>query len=343
MSISSATARILKHPLWALQLFTSAKSFVDNPIIGSQRLNRWGLHRMRVAIANGLCQWRRSRLAKAVRPEWRAAFDRDGFVAIPDLLPPEEFAALRAQILAHAAPAREMRQGDAITRRMAINPQMLTAVPALRRLLKRKDLKALFHYGAGFRTEPLHYIQTIVTHCEGGAVDPQETLHADAFHSSLKAWFFLNDVAADEAPFTYVAGSHRASPARLDWEQARSVTPPDQMDRLSARGSLRIAAEDLAALGLPQPTALAVSANTLVVADTFGFHARGPSVRPVSRVELWSYSRRSPFLPFIGGDLLSLPGIAERRIDWLWSARDRMAKWVGQPWQPVGTRTPLDP
>ena len=338
----SAPARLLKYPLWMLQLFTSAKSFVDNPVIGSPRLNKLGLHRLRVAVADGMCRWRRSRLAKAVRPEWRAAFDRDGFVAIPDLLPPAEFAALRAQILQYAAPAREMRQGDAITRRMAINPAMLTAIPTLRDLLARKDLKALFHYVASFRIEPLHYVQTIVTHCESSAIDPQETLHADAFHSSLKAWFFLNDVAADEAPFTYVAGSHHASPARLDWEQARSLTPPEQLDRLSARGSLRIAQDELAPLGLPQPTALAVSANTLVVADTFGFHARGSSVRPVARVELWSYSRRNPFLPFIGGDLLSVPGIAERRIDWLWTIRDRLAKYIGQPWQPVGTRPPVD-
>lgn len=333
---------MLKYPLWMLQLFTSAKSFVDNPIIGSARLNKLGLHRLRVAAADRMCRWRRSRLAKAVRPEWRAAFDRDGFVAIPDLLPPAEFASLRAQILQYAAPAREMRQGDAITRRMAINPAMLTAIPTLRDLLARKDLKALFHYVASFRIEPLHYVQTIVTHCESSAIDPQETLHADAFHSSLKAWFFLNDVAADEAPFTYVAGSHHASPARLDWEQARSLTPPEQLDRLSARGSLRIASDELALLGLPQPTALAVNANTLVVADTFGFHARGSSVRPVSRVELWSYSRRNPFLPFTGGDLLSVPGIAERRIDWLWNIRDRLAKYIGQPWQPVGTRPPID-
>ncbi len=35
----------------------------------------------------------------------------------------------------------------------------------------------------------------------------------------------------------------------------------------------------------------------LVVADTFGFHARGPSRQPSLRVEIWAYGRRSPFLP----------------------------------------------
>jgi hypothetical protein len=64
------------------------------------------------------------------------------------------------------------------------------------------------------------------------------------------------------------------------------------------QGSFRIDAAELAPLGLPPPRAFAVPANTLVVADTFGFHARGPSERPSLRVEIWAYGRRSPFLPW---------------------------------------------
>src|SRR5262249_1769486 len=35
--------------------------------------------------------------------------------------------------------------------------------------------------------------------------------------------------------------------------------------------------------------------NTLIVADTFGFHARGASAGRSLRVEIWAYGRRSPF------------------------------------------------
>ncbi|MGA8552286.1 MAG: hypothetical protein WB678_18830, partial [Stellaceae bacterium] len=49
---------------------------------------------------------------------------------------------------------------------------------------------------------------------------------------------------------------------------------------------------------LGPPRVFAVAANTLVVADTFGFHARGPSRKPSLRVEIWAYGRRSPFLPW---------------------------------------------
>ena len=53
-------------------------------------------------------------------------------------------------------------------------------------------------------------------------------------------------------------------------------------------------------LGLPQPRAFAVPANTLVVADTFGFHARGPSVRPVAARRDLGLWQAQP-VPAVGG------------------------------------------
>lgn len=342
MTIAARVKALFLLPIWLVQLATSAKSFLDHPLIGSRRLNRMGLHRTRAAIADAMCRFRRRRLARHVRQDWREAFDRDGFVAIENAVPPAEFAALRNAILGYEAPAREMRQGDAITRRMAIDPAMLEAIPELRRFLARRDVTALFHYVASFRIAPLHYVQTIVSHCGGDEPDPQETLHADSFHSSMKAWLFLNPVRTEDGPFTYVRGSHRFTNERLEWEYRRSLADPRSIDRLSARGSPRIAEGDLAAMKLGPAEALAVPANTLVVADTGGFHARGAATRAGERVEIWSYARRNPFLPWLGGDPLSLPRIAERRVGWLWAFRDRFEKHIGQPWQPVGNRRPVD-
>ena len=338
--IANRVSAVLLFPVWAAALLTGANSFLDNPLIGSQRLNARGLHLWRVRLADWLCRWRRRRLAKAVRPDWRAAFDRDGFVIIPDIVPPADFPALRAAILAYQGPAREMQQGDAITRRLAIDPAMLKAIPALGALLARKDIVALFHYVASYRTTPLHYVQTIVSKVAADHQDPQEALHADTFHSSLKSWLFLNSVSEEQGPFTYVPGSHRFTPERLAWEHQRSLADPRTIDRLSARGSPRVDDAGLAQMGLPAAMPVTVAANTLVVADTVGFHARGPSAIGGERVELWSYARRNPFLPWLGGDLLSLPGLAERRVGVVWAVRDRLEKWIGQPWKPVGTRTP---
>ena len=342
MAVIRAFKTVLLMPIWIVQLATTAKSFLDHPLIGSRRLNQMGLHRARVRIADRLCQWRRSRLAAKVPPQWREAFDRDGFVVVENVIPPEDFPALRDALLGSPWDAREMRQGDAITRRIAVDPTMMDKVPELARLLDRKDINALFHYVASYRTTPLHYIQTIVSKSGGDDPDPQEAVHADSFHASMKAWLFLRPVEFEDGPFTYVRGSHRFTPERIDWEYERSLADPASIDRLSARGSPRVSPADLSRMNLSKAEALPVAHNTLVMADTAGFHARGPALRSGERVEIWSYARRNPFFPWLGGDLLSLPGVAERRIGWLWALRDRFEARIGQPWKPVGRRRPTD-
>ena len=331
-----------RAPLWTLALATGAKSFVDNPILGSERLNRRGLHVSRLKLAHAMAWSRRRRLASAVPSQWRERFDRAGYVEIRDFLPAEQFQELQTALLHGEFDTREHQQGDSITRRVAVGPDLLRKVPQLRTLFDR--WRSLLAYVGSTANEPIYYIQTIVMGHASGAPDPQLELHADTFHPSLKAWLFLTDVSDDQGPLTYVAGSHRLTPERLAWEQARSVAISNS-DRLSQRGSLRVAPDELASLKLPQPTRFAVPANTLVAIDTCGFHARGGADRPVVRVEIWAYSRRTPFLPWAGFDLLSVGPIASRRADWLTGIVDRLDR-LGikqQHWRPAGRRKPIDP
>lgn len=333
-------ARYLLAPWWLAQLATGAKSFRDNPIIGSHRLNGRGLHVARVKRAHAMAWKRRKKLAKLIDPADQAAFDRDGFVTKPDFLPAKQFKRLRDAVLGHSGPARDMIQGDTITRRFALGPHLLNTIPETRALLQNPEWRGLIRYAGSFEQEPLTYIQSILSHMRDADPDPQTHFHADTFHPTAKAWLFLTDVAEDEGPFCYIPGSHRLTPERLAWEQAKSIKAPEGVDRLSARGSFRVTREELPALRLPEPRAFAVPANTLVVGDTFGFHARGPSVRPSTRVEIWAYSRRNPFLPWTGLDPFSLPGLAERRVEYLWGFRDRWKRFVGQPWRDVGDKSP---
>lgn len=334
-----------RAPMWLLALLTGAKSFADNPILGSRRLNRAGLHVWRLRAAHALARLRRARLARLLPPDLREQFDRDGFIVVRDFLQADAFRALQAAVLTTELECRAHQQGDTITRRVAIGPELRRRFPALAALLDSGRWKGVMAYVASTRSQPLYYIQTIAGGVADGPLDPQLELHSDTFHPSLKAWLFLTDVPDDGRPLTYVAGSHRLSPERLAWEQRKSMTVMTEGDRLSQRGSLRISVAELADLGLPQPTAFSVPPNTLVAIDTFGFHARADSDRPTLRVEIWAYCRRTPFLPWTGADPLSWRPIAWRRAQWLGTVVDRLDRLglVKQHWHLAGRRRPIDP
>ncbi|HEY4471574.1 MAG TPA: phytanoyl-CoA dioxygenase family protein [Stellaceae bacterium] len=304
----------LRVPLWTAQLATATKSFERNPVIGSRWLNERGLHTARARLAGRIAEMRRRRLASLVSAADRAAFARDGFVIRPNFLPESEFAELLRQVKTYRGTLREIGEGDTILRKIALDPKTLAALPALGRLLRHPEWRGLIRYIGSRDAEPVVWIQSILRHAHDGPADPQTALHADTFHPTVKAWLFLTDVAANAGPFTYVPGSHRLTPQRLAWERRMSLAAPSSRDPEIRQGSFRIDPSDLAALGLPDPRIFAVPANTLIVADTFGFHARGPSVGRSVRVEIWAYGRRSPFVPWPGHDWWSGAALARRSL-----------------------------
>ena len=304
----------LRVPLWTAQLATGTKSFERNPVIGSRWLNERGLHTARARLAGRIAEMRRRRLAGLVSAADRVAFEHDGFVIRPSFLPDAEFAELLREVKAYRGTLREIGEGDTILRKIALDPKTLAALPALGRMLRHPEWRGLIRYIGSRDAEPVVWIQSILRHAHDGPADPQTALHADTFHPTVKAWLFLTDVAADAGPFTYVPGSHRLTPQRLAWERRMSLAAPSSRDPEIRQGSFRIDPADLAGLGLPKPRIFAVPANTLIVADTFGFHARGPSVGRSVRVEIWAYGRRSPFVPWPGHDWWSGAALARRSL-----------------------------
>jgi hypothetical protein len=350
----SPIGRAAMTPVWLAQLATGTKSFERNPVIGSRRLNEWGLHATRVRLAYRLAEARRRRLAGLVSAEDRGAFDKDGFVLRQNFLPEEQFAALVAQVGAYRGLLREISEGDTIMRKIALDGKALAAMPMLGEVLQSGEWRGLIRYAGSRDAEPVVWIQTILRHACVAPDDPQTFLHADTFHPTVKAWLFLTDVAADAGPFTYVPGSHRLTDQRVEWERRMSFSARFSPNAEDRQGSFRIDPTELASLGLPPPRAFAVPANTLIVADTFGFHARGPSERPSLRVEIWAYGRRSPFpspaalvpwttaalgrrsvLSWGLGDLLERAGIKQHR----WRARIGVSAF-DQPWEKSGVSKP---
>jgi hypothetical protein len=331
-------------PWWTIQLLTGTKSFERNGVIGSRRLNRRGLHEARVRLAHDLASRRRRRLEGLVPAPDRADYARDGFVIKRDFLPRATFAELLDQVRTYRGPLREIAEGDTIMRKVTLDRRAIAALPALAGVLRSPQWRGLIRYVGSRDAEPVVWIQSLSRHACDGPPDPQTLLHADTFHPTVKAWLFLTDVAADGGPFTYVPGSHVATPRRLAWERRMSLAAPDSANRETRQGSFRVDPAELRDMGLPEPLIFAVPANTLVVADTFGFHARGPSDSRSLRVEIWAYGRRSPFVPWAGFDPWTGAALARRSlIGWQFGDLLERAGIKAQRWRRRTGLSAFDP
>jgi hypothetical protein len=323
---------------WSAEVLGQGKSFRDNPILGSPRLNRLGLHVGRVGLAHAAIALRRAQLAWLVPAALRRAFLDDGFVAIEGFLEPALFERAREEARRYRGEVRECMQGDTATHRVLLDRAARRRMPSIARAVDDPRWLRLMAWASGTGLPPLFYVQQILNGVRPrGPRDPQQILHSDTFHPSVKAWLFLDDVAPSGGPFCYVPGSQRLDLARLRWERARSLDAVGVRDSYSARGSLRLSEEDREALGYPEARVLAVRANTLVLADTHGFHARGHSDVPTARLELFAYSRPSPFLPFVPPPLPGAKEIQDAVLVRWWHHRDARAAARGHlaPWHPV--------
>ncbi len=328
-------------PSFALGVVGSEKSFRKNPIIGSPRFNEMGLHRERVRIAAAMADYRRRFLSRGVLPSEREAFDRDGYVLRENALPEDVFKRIRDYLTNNPLPAREMRQGQAVTRMTPINPQAQRQLPELAAFASDPSIAGLIRYVAGVGGDPIYFIQTVIAEPALLKADPQTSLHADTFHSTAKAWLFLQDVGPDDGPFVFVPGSHKLTEARLDWEYRQSIIAATDNRLNHADGSFRIREEELAQIGDFAPRKVTVRANTLVVADTYAFHSRAVSPRHTVRVELHAYHRSNPFTPLPFSPVSLVPGLKDRRLDLYLALSDRKAKRGNrQPvWRDVGAVT----
>ena len=327
--------------LWPLDWFavlSMAKDFTAHPIIGSRKLNARGLHVWRKLAAQRRCDARRRRMTTRW-PAERDAFaqyDAQGMMLQPDYLSAEHLAAVKEELCRGDFKMIEMSQPPALTRRVNLDTETCRDhYPALHKLITDPRLLARLRYAAGYGGQPIIAIQCIHGDAggEGQGHDPQTDWHVDTFHSTAKAWLFLHDVALDEGPLAYARGTHICTPARLEWEKQQSLAAPTHANRLHAKGSFRVGEAELAAMGYPPGESLPVAGNTLVVADTGGFHRRTPSNQPTVRVELYMSLRRNPFLAGVLPSAMGLPWVrghwanaAFAIYEWLW--RRKTPLWI---------------
>ncbi|MFI0843151.1 phytanoyl-CoA dioxygenase family protein [Mesorhizobium sp. IMUNJ 23232] len=308
----AAPKKMLPGPI---AILTAEKNFA-HPWIGNPLANRMGLHVGRILLATAFDRFRRLRnIPHRDDRVWIQQLRRDGVVAIPDFLPSDEFARMRDEIVGtirdsfERFPFQENTEtgfgqrknlgeigfdrfdGGTLNRFLSLDRNR---TPASFALVRSKRFRRLYKTALGFGFNP-GALQLYYTRFGSEANhDSQKDFHRDTFHPTLKFWYFVEDVSAEDGPFIYVPGSNRTSSARLSWEHRRSVEVSARTARKG--GAFRIDEEELNALGFAEPRTFAVRGNTLVIADTYGFHRRGDGRPGAERFALYGGVRRMPYL-----------------------------------------------
>ena len=294
--------KILLMPWYFIQLFSTAKSFKTNPIIGNRILNYMGLHVIRVILSQGIMRFRMALLSFSIPKSLKQEYYKNGYMLLENVLPEEGFDRLLRESRDIRSTIRECVQGDTLTQRIHLDQSNASQAKEINRFLAQKDIVKLFKFAAGKNHRPISHIQVIKNKYVEGEYDPQKILHSDTFHPTMKFWYFLQDVSEGMAPFMYVEGSNKLTWNRIKWEYTKSINMNKETISYAQNGSFRIDEDKLASLGFSEPKKVCVSKNTLVIVNTFGFHRRGEVNAKNLRAEIWGISRTNPFNPFIGFD-----------------------------------------
>jgi len=303
-----------------LSLFSNTKNFTD-PWVGSKNLNKLGLHIHRIRLANHASNLRR-KLSGSNNDKWTKQFNEQGFVVVPNFLEQTKFDNLYKQVkeltldsllenpieptktkgFGQKLPFKggfDRYDGSTLNRFLEIkNPDHEPMKSFTHSSLLNSLCKAVS--GFKFNNNRLQIYLTI----NGEEIenpDIQKVLHKDTFHSSLKFWYFLEDVNQEDGPFVYVPRSHKMNKKRLEWEHHQAlVSCGEQEDSLSLNcdggGSFRVHENELQNMDLPMPVSIPGQKNTLVMADTVGFHRRGDAILGSQRLALYGWHRPWAFL-----------------------------------------------
>jgi hypothetical protein len=176
--------------------------------------------------------------------------------------------------------------------RVPVRSIELGRLPGLARFLDCSRLRGLLEGAERRRLDDLvQYakIEQLTQGEETGRQDPQTELHSDIYFTSHKAWFYLTDVTLASGPLTFIKGTHLLTPSRLYgvYEHSVRMKPGDDPSRRLRPGEIA---------SLPEATVALCPANTLVVANTCGYHARRQGVAGQQRCSIHLEVRaRNPF------------------------------------------------
>ena len=285
----------------SLKLIFSGHKFINH-----HDLNKRGLHILRMILADQNIQKRRDSLKLQECRESKQIIE-NGFLKVENFLKEDQFEELYKKVKDTVEKLPNDKFGK--TSIQISNPQKFyensSKILDIIKQVSGVD-KFINDHRHGYPRTDIDYLLH-----EGGEQDLQYSIHSDIFYTSVKCWLYIEDVDEDNGAFCYVPKSHLNSFERLSWDYENSLIAADKsnklyfqrMERNGVPGSFRICEGDkqgelkeLKDKKFEDPISMVGKKNTLIVANTKGFHGRGRAEKGKKRIKIQSQYRINPFI-----------------------------------------------
>jgi len=294
----SLFAEVVGHPLSQLkgelkkQPSTFLEQVYSNEKFVTSELNFLGLHLYRVLLAQRIHDRRNPALDDAAN-----LYNRNGYIKISNFLPLDEFRSLRSRFESETQNNLAMKIGFNDNRFFLRYPEFNTLI------------KKCCHIRSLSDDAPNGVPRSQFWNLQHNGTDPQYRFHTDTFHPVCKMWLYLGDIDKESGPLTLVKGSHHLTRRRLQWEQETSMISPGsdlwhtRVQKGGRPGPFRILEgsteeeelQELERIGYNDIVRLTGAANTLIIANTRGFHKRGEALPGTIRQQLTVQYRSKAF------------------------------------------------
>ena len=279
-----------------IKQLTFLRIFSTQKLIKNKFLNKAGLQLFRIRLASLIYNLRKERNFPEIVDEYNA-YKRDGIIQIDNFLDQEHFENVRIEarrVVEDGIWDTVREDGPNIIYIRKIQNLKEEDYPNIYKFLKNQKLNQLFQAVEKrkfdlYKGEATLQVQYLVQGEDTPSHDPETELHADTFFNTNKSWLYLDDVNLENGPFVFVRKSQNINVKdRMQKEYKFSLN-------MKTKGSRRVFKEELEVADL-QEEVFTCPKNTLVLANTFGYHRRARGVNGYDRLTIAISARSNPFL-----------------------------------------------
>ena len=266
--------------------------FSEEKVIKNVMLNFLGLQVIRYCIAKLLYSTRGiTNSANLKKSENINFLKKNGFLIIKNYLPEEEFTEFKKDFdpLKFEHKIDNISDGGTFVERKTINYENFTRHGMISNssFINEELLDTI--KGAENRKEiqiDYFWLDTIRL---GESKSCQNDLHTDTFYDTHKIWYFPEAVNKDNGPLIFYPMSHKFSISRMIFEWINSV-------KYLEANSFSWRNKDVSEFKLvSEEQSVVVPENTLVIANTHGFHRRSEGKTGEVRNQIHFCARSNPF------------------------------------------------